>query len=190
MRRSSSAAPGPSLALLDATAIIPSRDDRSGMAVYERETKLRASLDDVWDFYSSADGLVALTPKWLHLRVESVVGPDGEQQSSTLVEGSEIALSVRPFGVGPRQRTKSVIVERSREADAAHFRDRMVEGPFAEWLHTHAFEADGNETIVRDRVEYELPGGAPGAVAARAMVLGIAPMFRYRHRCTRQLLER
>ena len=83
----------------------------------------------------------------------------------------------------------SEIVERRVGDGSAQFRDRMVDGPFASWNHTHAFYAGDGDTIVRDRVEYELPGGAPGRVVARAMVLGMAPAFRYRHRKTRELLE-
>lgn len=158
------------------------------MAVYERETRVRSPLDEVWEFYSTADGLIALTPDWMHLHVESVVGPDGESRPPELIEDAEIALSVRPCGVGPRQRTKSVIVERRCDDESALFRDRMVEGPFEEWVHTHGFEATGDDTVVRDRVEYQLPGGAPGEIAARAMVVGLAPMFRYRHRRTQTIL--
>lgn len=159
------------------------------MAVYERESRVRAPLDAVWEFHATTDGLVALTPDWFGLRVEAVTGPDGEPNPSELVEGSTIELSVRSLGVGPRRRTTSVIERRRRDDGAALFRDRMADGPFEDWVHTHAFYADGDETIVRDRVEYRLPCGAAGRLAARSMVIGLAPAFRYRHRRTRELLE-
>lgn len=159
------------------------------MAIYERETLVRAPPDEVWAFYSSIDGLVALTPDWFGLRVEDVTGPDGAADPPELLEGTTIDLSVRPLGIGPRQRTTSRIVERRREDGVAILRDRMIEGPFEEWLHTHAFEAVDDGTLVRDRVEYRLPCGVAGRVAARGMVVGLAPMFRYRHRRTRELLE-
>lgn len=159
------------------------------MAVYERESRVRAPLEDVWAFHSSADGLVALTPSWLDLTVESVQGPDGTSNPDVLEEGSTIELSVRPFGIGPRRRTKSVVERRQEDDGAALFQDRMIEGPFPEWVHTHAFYASDGDTIVRDRVEYTLPGGPVGNVAARGMVLGLGPMFRHRHRRTRELLE-
>jgi len=159
------------------------------MAVYERETRVHAPLEDVWAFHSNTDGLVALTPAWLDLTVESVNGPDGEADPEVLEEGSVVELSVRPFGVGPRRRTKSIVERRQEDDGAALFQDRMIEGPFSEWLHTHAFYASDGDTIVRDRVEYELPCGPAGTLAARGMVLGLAPMFRHRHRRTRELLE-
>lgn len=159
------------------------------MAIYERETLVRAPLEAVWEFYSAIDGLVALTPGWFGLRVEGVTGPDGAADPPELVEGTTIDLTVRPLGIGPRQRTTSLIEERRHEDGVALFRDRMTEGPFEHWLHTHAFEAVDDGTLVRDRVEYRLPGGAAGRLAARAMIVGLAPMFRYRHRRTRELLE-
>ncbi|GAB3682440.1 SRPBCC family protein [Salinarchaeum chitinilyticum] len=165
------------------------------MAVYEQETRVRAPLEPVWEFHATTDGLEALTPEWLGLRVESVTGPDGEPDPAELFEGSTIDLSVRPFGVGPRQRVTSVIERRERSDGAGLFCDRMIGGPFAEWKHTHAFYADGDgakggdETIVRDHVEYRLPLGPVGSVVARAMVLGFAPAFRHRHRRTRAILE-
>lgn len=160
------------------------------MPTYERRTRIDASLDDVWDFHSQISGLETLTPSWLRLRVESVVGPGGERHPDVLEEGSEVTLSMRPFGVGPRTAWTSRIVERERGDDAAYFRDEMVDGPFDRWLHTHAFYADDGATIVRDRVEYALPGGVLGDVLGPFARIGFEPMFRQRHRATKDALER
>ncbi|RKD97589.1 SRPBCC family protein [Halopiger aswanensis] len=162
------------------------------MPTYERRTRVDAPLEDVWDFHSQVSGLEALTPDWMRLRVESVVGPDGSPDPDVLEAGSEVTLSVRPCGMGPRQRWISVITERERDDGTAYFRDEMVDGPFEEWTHTHAFYADGEATIVRDRVEYELPLGPLGPLGAAATPfssLGFEAMFRDRHRRTRALLE-
>ncbi len=165
------------------------------MSVYERSTRIRAPLSPVWDFHSTTEGLVAVTPEWLNIRVEAVRGPDGETLPSDggdapiLTEGSEVDLSVRPFDVGPRQSWTSRITERREDDGAARFVDEMVEGPFAHWVHTHSFFADGDATVARDRVEYRLPGGRVGAAASPLAVVGFEPMFRFRHRRTRDLLE-
>jgi ligand-binding SRPBCC domain-containing protein len=159
------------------------------MAEYQREMQIRAPLADVWEFHSTVDGLVALTPDWMNLRVESVVGPDGEADPGTLEPGAEISMSMRPFGVAPRQSWTSRIVERSQEDGVARFRDEMVDGPFDRWVHTHSFFADGDATKVRDHVEYELPLGAVGRALGPLAVVGFEPMFRHRHRRTKKLLE-
>jgi len=96
---------------------------------------------------------------------------------------------VRPFGVGPRQSWISEITARERSRGSAYFRDAMSDGPFRRWVHTHMFYADGGTTVVRDRVEYELPLGSVGEVLGPLAVAGLDPMFRYRHRKTRELLE-
>lgn len=159
------------------------------MRTYERSVRVRAPFEDVWNFHSRVDGLEALTPGWMGLRVDAVRGPDGEADPAILTEGSEISLSTAPGGIGPRQGWISRIVARERQDGAAFFRDEMLDGPFPDWVHTHLFYEDGPATIVRDRVRYRLPGGRLGRTLGPLAVLGFAPMFRYRHRQTRALLE-
>lgn len=156
------------------------------MPRYERSVRVDAPFDAVWDFHSTEKGLIALTPDWMNLVVESVRGPDGEPDPAELEAGSRIEASMRPFGIGPRQTWVSVITDRERRAGAGYFRDEMEEGPFPEWHHTHAFYADGEATIIRDTVEYELP--VVGRLGSLAWV-GFEPMFRHRHRRTKELLE-
>lgn len=109
------------------------------MAVYERRSRISAPLEDVWEFHARIEGLLAVTPSWMNIRVESSRGPDGEPDPERLAEGTEVTLSVRPFGVGPRQRWTSRIVDLERRDDAAWFRDEMIDGPFPRWAHTHRF---------------------------------------------------
>ena len=159
------------------------------MATYQRRTRVRAPLEAVWRFHSTADGLVALTPEFLHLEIEGVTGPDGDPDPEVLAAGTTVEASVRPFGVGPRRAWTSRIVERAESDGAAWFRDAMEAGPFPHWEHTHRFFADGAETVLEDRIEYELPGGAVGRAASPLGTVGLEPMFRHRHRRTRELLE-
>lgn len=159
------------------------------MSIYRRETDIDAPLDAVWAFHSAADGLEALTPDFMHLEVEEVTIPNGDGSSDELVEGSRLELSVQPFGIGPRQRMMSVITERSRADGMAMFCDTMESGPFAEWEHTHEFFGFGDGTHLVDTVEYQLPGGSVGRVISPLGRLGLAPMFRDRHRRTKERLE-
>ena len=159
------------------------------MATYHRETRVRAPLEDVLAFHSRIDGLVALTPSFMGLEIDAVRGPDGEPDPDVLEVGSRIEMTMRPFGVGPSQRWVSVITERAERDGAAMFRDVMESGPFPVWNHAHRFFADGVETRIVDRVEYELPGGSIGRVASPLGRIGLEPMFRYRHRRTKELLE-
>jgi ligand-binding SRPBCC domain-containing protein len=159
------------------------------MSTYRRGTRVGAPLEEVWEFHSRISGLEALTPGFMNLRVEGVVGPDGGPDPEVLEAGSRIDMSMRPLGVGPRRTWTSVITEREAGAGSAMFRDRMEDGPFPEWVHTHRFFADDGETLVVDHVEYRLPGGPLGEAVGPLGRVGFEPMFRYRHRRTRELLE-
>ncbi|APW99476.1 cyclase [Halobiforma lacisalsi AJ5] len=161
------------------------------MPTYERRTTVRAPLEEVWEFHSRIDGLEAVTADWMNLRVEGLLGPDGEPDPDVLEVGTEISLSMQPFDVGPRQHWTSLITERERGDGSAYFRDEMVHSPFAfeRWEHTHAFYADGDRTVLRDRVEYELPLGALGEAASPLSGVGFEAMFRDRHRRTKAHLE-
>jgi ligand-binding SRPBCC domain-containing protein len=159
------------------------------MATYTRETRVRAPLEDVWAFHSTLDGLEALTPAFMHLEVRSVTGPDGEPNPDELLAGTSVDLAIRPFGVGPRRTWTTRITDREADENAALFRDVMEDGPFPRWIHTHRFVADGDATVVSDHVAYELPGGVVGRALSPLGRLGFGPMFRARHRKTRELLE-
>ncbi|WP_049923062.1 SRPBCC family protein [Halopiger djelfimassiliensis] len=159
------------------------------MPSYERQTSVHAPLEAVWAFHSRVSGLEAVTPDWMGLCVESAIGPDGDPGPDVLEAGSEVTLSVRPFGVGPRQYWTSLITDRDRRDGTAYFRDEMVRGPFDRWVHTHAFYADGDRTIVRDHVEYDLSIEAIDRAVAPLTTVGFDAMFRYRHRATKARLE-
>ena len=157
------------------------------MARYRRWTLVRAPLDAVWAFHSRIDGLTAVTPAWLGLRVEGVCGPDGRRDPDGLPVETTVGLSMRPFGIGPRQHWTSRIVGRERGDEAAWFRDEMVEGPFPRWEHTHRFVATDSGTVLVDDVEYDLPY-VPRALGSIGWP-GFELVFADRQRRTRVLLE-
>jgi ligand-binding SRPBCC domain-containing protein len=160
------------------------------MPTYRRTTRIAAPIEDVWAFHSTIDGLLELTPGWMKMQIGGIEGPDGECDPEVLTAGTEIRMSVRPFGIGPRQRWISRIVERDPDGDAplegsAYFVDDMADGPFRRWEHTHAFYADGEETLLVDTVDYRLPLGALGDAAGPFAKVGFEGMFRDRHQRTK-----
>jgi len=159
------------------------------MAVYTRSVRVEAPLEEVWDFHSRIEGLERLTPDWMNMVVEEVRGPNDEPDPEIMDVGTVAVTSVRLFDVGPRQHWTAEIVARERSNGAARFVDEMTEGPFPRWKHTHLFYGDETETLVCDRVEYALPGGEVGRAVSPLAFVGFEPMFRYRHRETRRVLE-
>jgi ligand-binding SRPBCC domain-containing protein len=124
-----------------------------------REQRLAQPIDDVFQFFSDARNLEAITPPLLRFRVVSappVMGP------GALIR---YRLSVHRMPVG--------WLTAIREWDPPHrFVDEQLRGPYALWHHTHSFEElPGDEgTLMRDVVRYALPLGAVGELARRLFV--------------------
>lgn len=154
------------------------------MAVFEHSFVVDATLDRVRELHASGAGLRKLTPSVADLRVEAVRGGDPD---APLPEGAEIDVSTRGPLPGTRRRWTSAVTRAERDADAALFVDAMRDGPFPRWEHVHRFEAVEGGTRVVDRIEYRLP--SPAGPASPLAAVGLEPLFRYRERRTRQLLE-
>jgi ligand-binding SRPBCC domain-containing protein len=99
-------------------------------------------------------------------------------------EGARIEYALSLFGVPLRWRSRITAWE-----PGVRFVDEQESGPYAFWRHTHAFEAAGAATLVRDLVEYDEPLGPLGRVAH---VLVVAPslerIFDFRTEAIRRLL--
>jgi ligand-binding SRPBCC domain-containing protein len=143
------------------------------MATYIKSVLIHAPLETVFEFHERPDALTLLSPAFPPLRV---LRKDGG-----LEPGARVELRVGFV----RWVAMHTAYERNRM-----FVDEQIEGPFAKWIHRHEFESVGEMTRLTDRVEYLLPGGAIVNLAAGWMVrIGLAGMFRDRHRTTKQLCE-
>ncbi len=130
---------------------------------------------DVFRFHERPDALALLTPKFPPVRMVRRTGTGIEV-------GARIELRVVVF--------RWIAVHTAYEKNRL-FVDEQVQGPFAKWVHRHAFAAEGNGTRLTDRIEYELPGGAiVNALLGWAVRPGLKDMFNHRHRVTRQYCER
>jgi ligand-binding SRPBCC domain-containing protein len=69
------------------------------------------------------------------------------------------------------------------------FVDTQTRGPYHRWHHTHEFEPYDGGTVIRDRVQYELPLGALGdLVAGRFVSKDVATIFAFRRTKIREIL--
>jgi ligand-binding SRPBCC domain-containing protein len=59
--------------------------------------------------------------------------------------------------------------------------DRQVRGPYRQWVHEHTFVEKDGGTLMRDRVEYAVPGWILEPLVARWVVgPDVARVFAYR----------
>ncbi|HWA55821.1 MAG TPA: TIGR01777 family oxidoreductase, partial [Gemmatimonadales bacterium] len=131
-------------------------------------TELPFSADMVYAWHTRPGAMERLVPYWEELKVLDREGVFGN---------GSVTFEV---GVGPlRSRWKA----RYRDPiPGRQFTDVQEEGPFAHWVHTHAFEPVGADRCrVVDRIEYELPFGPAGELASSAVEHRIARAFAFRH---------
>jgi ligand-binding SRPBCC domain-containing protein len=172
---------------------------------FQAEQWLPYSVEQVFAFFSNPENLPRLMPKWRKARIEEATfAPPPPRPASSLGvrfvgsvagSGSRITLSFKPFPYSPLR-----IPWEAEIADFAwnsHFSDTQQRGPFAFWHHCHRLHpetrtVDGDPvtgTLLSDEVEYELPLGTLGDLAARLFAeRQIRSLFNYRHQRTAELL--
>lgn len=122
------------------------------MALIELQTVIAAPRERVFDLARSID---------VHLH--SAAGTDERAvagiTSGLIGQGEEVTWQARHFGVSQRLRVTVTRLDRPR-----YFQDVMLEGAFRRMRHDHDFEERGGCTIMRDRFDFESPGGPLGRI--------------------------
>lgn len=174
---------------------------QSAMHTFHSEQWLPVPVETVFAFFANPDNLPRLMPAWQQARIEkaSIVSPPAHSASllcpTAAGAGTRLTLSFRPIPFSP--------VRLQWEAEITsfvwnhHFSDIQCRGPFAHWHHTHAVTPETSigqsgasiaGTLLHDEVQYQLPFGKLGDLAAPLIAGQLRRTFDYRHRRTRQLL--
>ena len=141
------------------------------------ETKIKAPVQKLWDFHSTASALKILTPPQQEIQLVS--------KDLDVKDGAIHHLKTKQFGLWLNWQAKITNVN-----PPFGFTDTAIQSPFKSWIHHHDFIDQDGESILRDTVHYELKGGIIGKIINQLFVEEkIESMFRYRHRTTKSHLE-
>ncbi|HVU52190.1 MAG TPA: SRPBCC family protein [Polyangia bacterium] len=136
-----------------------------------REQLVPAPRADVFAFFADAGNLQRLTPPALEF---SILTP----LPITMRPGTIIDYRLSLFRIPFRWRTVIEAFE-----PESRFVDVQAAGPYRAWRHTHELCDAPGGTLVRDRVEYELPLGPVGDLAHALFVRRqLDRIFDYRRR--------
>lgn len=137
-----------------------------------REQRVPRPRPEVFAFFADAANLERLTPPTLRFSIRTPL-------PIAMRAGAVIDYRLSLFGVPFRWRT---VIEKFEPESC--FVDVQAAGPYALWRHTHEFaDAPGGGTLIRDRIEYQLPLGPLGALAHRLLVRRqLGHIFDYRRR--------
>jgi ligand-binding SRPBCC domain-containing protein len=111
-----------------------------------QEQWLPVARDKVFAFFANAGNLDAITPSWLHFHV---VTPE----RLTLQAGALFDYRLRVHGLPMRWQSEITVWEPPRR-----FVDVQRRGPYRRWVHEHCFADRDGGTLIRDKVEYAVPG--------------------------------
>ena len=136
---------------------------RPARYVLEQQTWLDAPVDEVFDFFSQAENLGAMSPPTVGFDIQT---PMPVQMGEGLVIDYRISIGPVPM----RWRTRI-----ARWSPGTMFADAQERGPYGSWWHEHHFEARDGGTMMTDRVYYSPPLGWIGRFANR---LFVQPMLR------------
>ena len=147
------------------------------MPSFVRSVLVDAPVDQLFQFHEREDALALLTPAFPPARLVNRSGGGG------ISEGVRVELRV----MGQRWVALHTAYERNRL-----FVDEQIEGPFAQWVHRHEFEAAGpSQSRLTDHVAFQLPGGrVVNALLGWTVKLGLANLFAHRHRVTKSYCEK
>lgn len=113
-----------------------------------REQFVPLPLDEVFSFFADALNLERLTPPWLQFQILTPEPID-------IRIGTEIDYRLKLRGLPVRWQSEITAWQ-----PPYRFVDRQRRGPYRLWVHTHQFEPMANGTLVRDIVDYAVPGGS------------------------------
>lgn len=112
------------------------------MRTLERESVIKAPIEEVFSFFGKAENLNIITPPQLKFDIVTPL-------PITIKEGTIIDYKIKISGLSFNWRTKITEWEPPRR-----FIDIQTRGPYKMWVHEHTFIADGNKTIMKDKVNY------------------------------------
>jgi len=142
-----------------------------------REQVVSATLEEVWDFFSTPRNLNALTPDELSFRI---IG----EPAGSMYEGQVIEYRVSFMkGIWSKWLTEITHVSEKR-----FFVDEQRVGPYKLWHHEHHFLVEGEKVRLVDKVTYVIGFGVIGDIVGWLWVnRKLARIFDYRQKKAAEL---
>lgn len=137
--------------------------------IFTQETFIEQPLETVFEFFSQAENLDKITPKFLKFQFITPLPIE-------IKENTHIDYKLHLMGVPFKWKTLISVWQPPHK-----FVDIQLKGPYKKWEHTHEFKEMDGGTLMTDRVEYQLPFSIFGRMAHGIFVeQQIKDIFAYR----------
>lgn len=147
------------------------------MQRFEYTQFVPASLDVVWDFFSSPANLSKITPPEMGFLITS-------PQHTEMYPGMFITYKVSPaFGI-----KLNWVTEITQTRNRKFFIDEQRRGPYSLWHHEHHFKEVNGGVEMHDILYYVVPFGVLGKLANLVFVRNkVKQIFRFREKRIEEL---
>jgi uncharacterized protein len=147
--------------------------DMSGkkVGIFKKSSVFDVPVKDLFNWHRNAGALERYSPPWDPVEVI--------EKHGSIEPGSRVLLKMKggPFSY-------RWLAEHRELAEGESFTDEQLQGPFAEWRHSHIFEAlHRKSSRLTDRIEYRLPfHGLLNRLPFLNINGRLERIFNYRHR--------
>lgn len=146
--------------------------------IYTKKTKINVPVETLFSWHERDGAIQRLTPPWAPMEMIS-------RKGSGVEKGVRVVFKIKVFNLPMIWEAEHIEYEKDKM-----FKDRQIKGPFGEWIHTHRFIKNGdNSSIMEDSIEYKLPFGFLARPFYRFAAKELERMFSYRHRVLKHDLE-
>lgn len=135
---------------------------------FESEQWIPRPLQEVFAFFAQPKNLETITPAWLRFEI---LTPGNIEMGP----GAKIDYRLRLHGIPLRWQSEITIWD-----PPVRFVDEQARGPYRLWRHEHTFKENDGSTLIRDHVDYAVPGG--WLVQRLLVERDVERIFEYRRR--------
>ena len=147
------------------------------MESFVHSSRIDQPLENVFAWHIREGAFERLKPPWEKFEV---IGRSGSIQNNGIVK---LRTKIGPLSM-------KWVVRHAEYIPEKQFKDIQIKGFFPSFVHSHLFDRFGTSCMLEDRIEYSLPGGQIGRLAAHRYVdRNLRKIFDYRHRTISQDLR-
>ena len=142
-----------------------------------KTTLIKCTQVELFDFHLDSNNITKITPKDTKVKLLSA--------DTQTYEGKVVSIKTTKFFIPTYWDVK---IEKLEHPNILI--DVAIKSPFKYWKHQHIFTKKGNMCELKDVIEYEMPFGILGKLANPFIKKDITSMFEYRHKKTKEILEK
>jgi len=148
------------------------------MKIYEKSSLIQCNIDDLFTFHLNLNNLKKITPQNTKVTLLDEIFTPKEGDVMRLHTVKNFIPMVWEVKIAKVQSPTLLV-------------DFALKSPFKFWKHSHIFADMGDGFCeLKDRVEYKLPFGVIGSFFNFLVEYELESMFSYRHKVTKETLER